>query len=59
MLQAIYRMEPVTILGLIAGFLTTVSSIPQVIKTFKTRHTKDLSLAWIVLFAFGLSAWLA
>ncbi|MGD1716198.1 SemiSWEET family sugar transporter [Hydrocoleum sp. CS-953] len=33
----------VTILGLLAGSLTTISFLPQVIKTWRTRSTKDIS----------------
>jgi MtN3 and saliva related transmembrane protein len=51
-------MELITILGLFAAFLTTVASIPQVIKTWKTKHAKDLSLSWLILFASGLFFWL-
>jgi MtN3 and saliva related transmembrane protein len=51
-------MELITLLGLVAAFLTTVSSVPQVIKTFKTKRTKDLSLSWLLLFVSGLFFWL-
>ena len=51
-------MELILALGLIAGLLTTVSSIPQVIKTWKTKHTKDISIAWLMLFNLGLFLWL-
>nr|WP_256386478.1 PQ-loop domain-containing transporter [Hydrocoleum sp. CS-953] len=30
-------------LGLLAGSLTTISFLPQVIKTWRTRSTKDIS----------------
>jgi MtN3 and saliva related transmembrane protein len=52
-------MEIITILGLFAGFLTTVASIPQVIKTWKTKKAKDLSALWIILTICGTTAWLA
>jgi MtN3 and saliva related transmembrane protein len=50
-------MEPVTILGLIAGTLTTISFLPQVIKTIKTKHVKDLSLGMYLLIFLGIFLW--
>jgi MtN3 and saliva related transmembrane protein len=48
----------VTILGLIAGTLTTLSFLPQVIRTLRTRHASDLSAAWLLTFALGTACWL-
>jgi MtN3 and saliva related transmembrane protein len=47
-----------TILGLIAGTLTTVSFLPQVFRTLRTRHAADLSAAWLFTFALGTALWL-
>ena len=47
-----------TILGLIAGTCTTLSFLPQVIRTLKTRHARDLSAAWLWLFGVGTALWL-
>ncbi|MBB44247.1 MAG: hypothetical protein CMM44_10865 [Rhodospirillaceae bacterium] len=45
-------------IGLLAGCLTTFAFLPQVIKTWQSRSTKDLSLPmWLVLFV-GISLWL-
>jgi MtN3 and saliva related transmembrane protein len=48
-----------TVLGLIAGACTTLSFLPQVIRTLRTRHARDLSAAWLLLFGFGVALWLA
>jgi MtN3 and saliva related transmembrane protein len=48
----------VTALGLFAGFCTTVSFLPQVIRTLKTRHARDLSAAWLFIFGLGTALWL-
>jgi MtN3 and saliva related transmembrane protein len=48
-----------TILGLIAGTCTTLSFLPQVIRTLKTRHARDLSAAWLLIFGLGTALWLA
>ena len=46
------------IIGLIAGTLTTIAFLPQVIKVFKTKHTKDLSFPTFLLLALGIVLWL-
>ncbi len=45
------------LVGYSAGFCTTVAFIPQVIRSVKTRSTKDISLLMLVLFATGLTLW--
>ncbi|HUJ47685.1 MAG TPA: SemiSWEET transporter [Rhizomicrobium sp.] len=52
-------MSAVTAIGLLAGFCTTVSFLPQVIKTWRTRHTADLSLGMFLVFTLGCTLWLA
>ena len=52
-------MEMLDIIGFAAGFFTTVSSLPQVIKSWKTKSTKDLSWGWIACLLLGLSLWVA
>ena len=44
-------------MGIDAGTFTTLSFLPQVIKTHRTKHTKDISLGMLVLLAFGISLW--
>jgi MtN3 and saliva related transmembrane protein len=41
------------VIGLAASVLVTVAYIPEVVKTIKTRHTRDFSLAWIVILDAG------
>jgi MtN3 and saliva related transmembrane protein len=45
-------------LGLVAGSLTTAAFLPQVLKTWKTRSAKDLSLGMFSLFCLGVALWL-
>jgi MtN3 and saliva related transmembrane protein len=47
----------VKILGFLAGFLTTVSFLPQVVKSLRTRHMGDFNLLFIVLMLLGLVLW--
>lgn len=51
-------MSHVEILGLVAGSLTTLSFVPQVIKTYRTRSAEGLSLGMFSLFCAGLILWL-
>jgi MtN3 and saliva related transmembrane protein len=48
----------IDIIGIIAGTLTTVSFIPQIIKIYRTKHARDISLAMYVVFTAGVSFWL-
>ncbi len=47
-----------TILGLIAGTLTTIAFIPQAVKTWKTKSAKDLSLGMYLIFCCGVLLWM-
>lgn len=47
-----------TILGLFAGALTTLSFLPQVIRTMRTHSSRDLSWGWLALFGVGTTTWL-
>ena len=47
----------VDILGLIAGGLTSIASMPQLIKVIKTRNVEDLSWLMLVVLITGLSLW--
>ncbi len=46
------------VLGIIAGMLTTAAFLPQVIKTWKSKSAKDLSLGMFLLFVLGVILWL-
>ena len=52
-------MESYDLLGMAAGTLTTVSFVPQVIKTWKSRSAKDISFGMFLLFSLGVVLWLA
>ena len=45
-------------LGLAAAGLTTFSFLPQVIKAFRTKHTKDLSLPMLIMLVAGVALWM-
>ncbi|MGH9811215.1 MAG: SemiSWEET transporter, partial [Terriglobia bacterium] len=48
----------ITAIGLLAAFCTTVAFLPQVIQTWRTRSTKDLSLPMFSIFTTGIFLWL-
>ena len=48
----------IDLLGYVAAVLTTVAFLPQVIKAFRTKSTRDMSLTmWLLLF-IGIACWL-
>jgi len=51
-------MNQIQLVGLLAGTLTTIAFLPQVIKTWKSRSAKDLSLGMFSLFCSGVALWL-
>lgn len=51
-------MNVITVIGFAAAFLTTVSFLPQAIKTIRTKDTSGISLFMYSLFALGTVGWL-
>jgi MtN3 and saliva related transmembrane protein len=51
-------MSAITMLGYFAGFLTTISFVAQVLKTWKSRSASDLSLGMFSVFSAGVICWL-
>lgn len=45
------------ILGLVAGGITSVAMLPQLIKVLKDKDVEDLSLMMILFLVLGLSLW--
>jgi len=48
----------IDILGYVAGILVVISLLPQVIKSWKTKSTKDISLARYIIYVSGLILWI-
>jgi len=51
-------MEWTPILGNLAAFLTTMSFLPQAVKTIRSKNTRQLSLPMYVMFVSGVALWL-
>ncbi len=47
-----------TIIGLVAGTLTSLAAIPQVVKTLKSRHVRDISIWQPILLSVGVALWM-
>ncbi|WP_437976922.1 SemiSWEET transporter [Sorangium sp. So ce295] len=48
----------VTTLGLVAATLTTISFLPQVLRTLRTRDTRSISVGMYAAFVAGVGLWL-
>ena len=51
-------MDTITIIGLIAGALTTIAYLPQAIKVWRTKETHGLSVVWLIILAVGELIWI-
>ena len=51
-------MKITTLIGLIAATITTLSFIPQLIKTWKLKETRDISLLMFVTLGVGIILWI-
>ncbi|MBS1215383.1 MAG: hypothetical protein H6R20_357 [Proteobacteria bacterium] len=51
-------MIPADAIGIVAGVLTTLAFVPQVIRVWRTRSARDLSLASFAIFTAGVALWL-
>ena len=51
-------MDFVSVIGFIAASLTTVSFVPQVVRVWRSRSTRDISLPMFLVMALGIVLWL-
>ena len=52
-------MTDTTVLGLVAGAITTFAAVPQVVRTWRTKHARDISIWQPLLLVVGMLLWLA
>ncbi|MFB6248307.1 MAG: SemiSWEET transporter [Salinibacter sp.] len=52
-------MNWITALGLLAATLTTLSFLPQVVRTWRMKSAEDLSLGTFGMLCTGVACWLA
>ena len=48
----------IELIGYLAGIIVAISLIPQVIKSWKTKSTKDISVMWTLIYLIGLILWI-
>lgn len=48
----------ITLLGMIAGAMTTIAFLPQLFKVWRSKSAKDISMTWLVIFSSGVFLWL-
>jgi MtN3 and saliva related transmembrane protein len=46
------------LIGFIAGFLISIALLPQVIKTWRSKSSEDISLYWTIILMSGLFLWI-
>lgn len=46
------------IIGYVAAVCTTIAYVPQVLKVYKTKSTRDISLSMFLLMITGIAGWL-
>ena len=51
-------MNNVEFIGFLAGILVAISILPQVIKSWKTRSTKDVAISWSIINLIGQILWI-
>ncbi|MWB96865.1 hypothetical protein GON26_21095 [Flavobacterium sp. GA093] len=51
-------MNLIDALGLFAGTCITLSVIPQIIKVWKTKKVKEISLKTFSILTFGIALWI-
>ena len=49
---------PIEWLGIVAGTLTTISFVPQLLTTWRARSGRGLSYAMLAIFDLGVTLWL-
>ncbi len=50
--------DGVTLIGLVAAVLTTTSLVPQLIKSWRMKETRDISLLMFLIMGAGLFLWM-
>ncbi|WP_083602410.1 SemiSWEET family sugar transporter [Hydrococcus rivularis] len=52
------KIDFITLLGLIAGILTTLAYLPQAIKTWQSKSADDISWSMLIILSVGIVLWL-
>ena len=52
------ELNMIELIGILAGFCTTSSFVPQVLHSWRTKSVEDISLRMYLLLSFGIVLWL-
>lgn len=52
------NMNDATYVGIAAALLTTFGFVPQIIKMYKNKSAKDVSIMTLIQFGIGVSLWI-
>jgi len=52
------QIDYTTTLGIIAGILTTIAYLPQLLKTWKSKSANYLSWSMLIVLCIGIILWL-
>jgi len=50
-------LDSIELMGILAGTMTTISFVPQVIQIIKTKNVDGISLIMYIVFTFGVLLW--
>jgi MtN3 and saliva related transmembrane protein len=56
-MKGLMKLNYIEILGVVAGFVSTLAFWPQAVKVYKTKKTRGLSLGMYRLYCLGLVLW--
>lgn len=51
-------MDQLTVIGLVAGLITTLGFVPQAVKGYRTGRMEDVSLTMPMVLMLGMGLWL-
>lgn len=50
-------MDTTLLIGSLAGLFTTIAIIPQIIRSWRTKKVKDVSIVMFIILITGVSLW--
>jgi MtN3 and saliva related transmembrane protein len=57
--NVMYGAGMISVVGFLAGALTTVANLPQVWKTYRDKSAEGLSFRMLLILSLGLALWVA
>lgn len=54
----IKELDFIAVLGFVAGLLTSLSMLPQVVKTYRKKRAEEVSLSMLIVLMAGICLWI-